>query len=68
MVKTRISREGRTTIPLPVREALDLAPGDRIAWRIEGGRAILARAEPDDPFAAFTEWASDADTTGYAGL
>ena len=68
MVQSRISRKGQTTIPVSVREALGLTPGDRIAWRIEGGRAVLARAEADDPFAAFTEWASDAETTGYAGL
>jgi antitoxin PrlF len=68
MVESRISRRGRTTIPAPVREALGFAPGDRIVWRIDAGRVILARVEADDPFAAFTEWASDADAAGYAGL
>jgi antitoxin PrlF len=68
MIESRISHGGRTTIPAPVREALGLAPGDRIVWRIVAGRVILARVEADDPFAAFTEWASDADAAGYADL
>jgi antitoxin PrlF len=70
MVTSRITSRGRATIPLPAREALGLAPGDRIAYRIEAGRAIATRrgAPAEDPFAAFAEWSDAADTAGYAGF
>jgi antitoxin PrlF len=70
MPKSRICQRGRTTIPAPVREALSLAPGDCITYRIKAGRVVITRADApvEDPFATFAEWASDADTAGYAGL
>ncbi len=44
--------------------ALHLKEGDEIAYQIEGDRVVLTRASKDaadDPFAAFSEWNSDAD-------
>jgi len=39
---------------------------------IEDGRAVLTRFDErqliDDPFATFTEWASDADNEAYGKL
>ena len=72
MIQSRISSKAQTTIPRPVRAALGLREGDAVAYQIDGNRVILTRASaadrPDDPFAAFGEWASDADTIAYAGL
>jgi hypothetical protein len=55
-----------------VREALGVGPGDQIGYSIRDGRVMLtavrASAPPDDPFACFEEWASEADTLGYASL
>ncbi len=70
MVRSRVTANGRTTIPASVRRALGLKAGNRIAYRLDGDRAILTRASPaaDDPTATFQEWASDADTQAYAGL
>ena len=46
-IAARITSKGQITIPKPVREALKLAEGDRVVFRvIEGERAILART-PD---------------------
>jgi antitoxin PrlF len=56
---------------LPVRQALRLAEGDELAYRIEGDRVVItkARRSPvDDPFASFDEWSSEADTRAYADL
>ena len=55
-----------------MREALGVGPGDQVAYTIQNGRVILtairrASAE-EDPFACFDEWASEADTEGYASL
>jgi antitoxin PrlF len=57
-------------LPKPVREALKLKPGDEFAFLIRDGdvRVIPAPAVGEDPFACFTEWASEADRKGYAGL
>ena len=69
MIFSRITSKAQTTIPRAIRAALRLREGDRIAYKIDGDRVILTRADlADDPFAAFTEWAGDEDTRAYAGL
>ena len=39
----RMSSNGRVTIPKQVRDALGLQPGDEVALRLDGTRAVLAR-------------------------
>ena len=71
MITSRLTSKAQTTIPLPVRNALQIAPGDELAYAIDGERVILTKAEKtaaDDPFATFGEWSSEADRAGYAGL
>jgi AbrB family looped-hinge helix DNA binding protein len=45
-VSARLSSKGQVTIPRSVREALALEEGDRVVFRVEGDRAVLART-PD---------------------
>ena len=45
-VSARMSSKGQVTVPRAVREALGLSEGDRLTFRVEGERAILART-PD---------------------
>jgi AbrB family looped-hinge helix DNA binding protein len=45
-VSARLSSKGQVTVPRAVREALSLQEGDRVVFRVEGGRAVLART-PD---------------------
>lgn len=70
MITSKITSKAQTTIPQPVRVALGLREGDEVAYQIEGDRAVLTKASPaqvaEDPFAAFSEWNSDADRRGYA--
>jgi AbrB family looped-hinge helix DNA binding protein len=40
----RVSSRGQVTIPRAVREALSIEEGDQLIFRVEGNRAILARA------------------------
>jgi antitoxin PrlF len=71
MLTSKLTSKAQTTIPLPVRNALHLAAGDELAYTIDGDRVILTKAEkapPDDPFATFAEWSSEADRVGYADL
>jgi antitoxin PrlF len=71
MITSRLTSKAQTTIPMPVRTALHLGPGDELAYTIDGERAILTKAEKaaaEDPFATFSEWSSEADRVGYAGL
>lgn len=71
MIKSKLTSKSQTTIPQPVRTALDLQPGDEVEYRIEGDHVILRKASgdlTDDPFATFSEWDSDADREAYAEL
>ena len=70
MITSRLDRYGRTTIPAIVRRALCLAPGDHVAYRLDGDRVVLTKAGPAtcDPFAIFGEWSSEADRRAYADL
>lgn len=72
MITSKITSKSQTTVPQAVRSALRLQPGDEIGYQIEAGRVILvkiaAAMPPDDPFATFEEWNSDADRRAYAEL
>ena len=70
LIKTRLGVKSQVVLPKAVREALGLKPGDAFAFVIHDHevKVIRAPAEGEDPFACFTEWASEADRKGYAGL
>jgi antitoxin PrlF len=71
MITSRMTSKAQTTIPKPVREALRLREGDELAYQIERGRVVVAkatRAPGDDPCATFGEWASENDRRAYGGL
>lgn len=45
-VSAKVTSKGQITLPKAVREALGLAPGDRVLFRVQNGHALLART-PD---------------------
>jgi len=68
---SRVSVKSQTVIPRAVRERLGLQTGDRLRYRLTEDGVLIDKApasEADDPFAAFTEWSSEADEKAYAGL
>jgi antitoxin PrlF len=68
--KARLGAKAQVVLPKEARQALGLKPGDSFAFLIDGDdiRVVRAPADGDDPFACFSEWASDADRKGYADL
>jgi antitoxin PrlF len=71
MITSKITSKAQTTIPQAVRDALRVREGDELAYKIERGRVIVTkarRAPLDDPFATFSEWASDNDQRAYDEL
>ncbi len=68
---SKVSVKSQTVIPREVRERLDLKPGDTLRYRVTGDGVLLDKApasEADDPFAAFSEWSSEADEKAYGDL
>ena len=53
MIESVITAKSQTTLPSGVRKALGVGPGDRLAYVVEGDRAIITKAPPatvhDDP-------------------
>lgn len=68
---SRVSSKSQTVIPKAVREKLGLHPGDILRYRFKAEGVVIERASSeadDDPFAVFSEWASEADEKAYRGL
>jgi antitoxin PrlF len=71
MIKSKLTGKAQTTVPLAVRTALRLTPGDELVYAIKGERVLLTKAvrtPTDGPFATFGEWSSESDRLGYANL
>jgi AbrB family looped-hinge helix DNA binding protein len=68
---SKISVKSQTVLPAEVRQRLGVSAGDRLRYVIENGTVRIEKAGPDlqeDPFAAFTEWASPEDDEAFADL
>lgn len=66
-----LTAKSRTTIPLPVRTALGIGPGDAMVYHIRpNGSVVLTKGVTvgEDPFCSFEEWNSEADRVAYARL
>ena len=72
LIVSKLTSKAQTTIPQSIRSALGLQPGDELLYEITDGQVILTKARTgltsDDPFGAFEEWHSEADTKAYAEL
>jgi antitoxin PrlF len=72
MITSKLTSKAQTTIPQPVRAALNLQDGDELMYEIADQRVILTKVrrggETDDPFGTFHEWHSDADERAYGHL
>lgn len=72
MITSKLTSKAQTTIPQPVRAALNLQDGDELLYEIVDQQVILTkvrrRGEADDPFSTFAEWHSKADEKAYGDL
>jgi antitoxin PrlF len=78
MVTTAVSKltsKNQTTIPAPVREALDLSAGDLLSFEIMAGGSVMVRkwTPIDLEFAlavesTLSEWATPEDDEAYRDL
>lgn len=72
MITSKLTTKAQTTIPRPVRAALRLKAGDELIYEIGDKSVTLTKAnrnrKTDDPFRAFHEWNSEADTKAYGNL
>lgn len=68
--RSKLTSKAQTVLPRPVRDHLQVGPGDTVEYRIGAEGVIVTKALPeeDDPFAVFTEWASEADDVAYKDL
>jgi bifunctional DNA-binding transcriptional regulator/antitoxin component of YhaV-PrlF toxin-antitoxin module len=71
----KITAKGQTTIPQEVRAALQVGPGDLIAWEVGAdGTATVKRVRPRDieylraVEGTVSEWAGAADEQAYREL
>lgn len=46
-----LTSKGQTTVPKEIRDALDLAAGDKLTWEIRGGKVAVTTERP-----AFFRW------------
>ena len=72
---SKLTSKNQTTIPAPVREALDLSAGDKLTFEVmENGAVILRKWAPIDfEFAravesTLSEWGTDEDNEAYHEL
>ena len=72
MITSKLTSKAQTTVPQAVRRALNLRPGDLLAYEISDGQVILTRAlaeaGTDDPCGGFDEWRGEEDEEAYASL
>ena len=70
VITSKLSMTSETVIPPEVRERLGVKPGDTLRYVITDRGVLLlpGGAEEDDPFVAFTEWASPEDEEAFKDL
>ena len=74
MLVSSITSKGQVTIPAEVRKALNLKPGNKVTFQIQGHKAVIAKLKLSTYlyhsalFAHLGEWDSIADDEAYHDL
>jgi antitoxin PrlF len=48
-MKVIVSEKGQVTVPKPLRDRLDIRPGDQLDFREENGRLVASKSSGQDP-------------------
>ena len=46
MLESTVAPGGQTTLPMPVRNALSIKPGDRVRYIVHGGQVRIIKTVP----------------------
>ena len=68
---SKITSKNQTVVPREIRAQLGLKPGDRLRYTLTASGVKIERAGrplEEDPFAVFTEWASEEDEKAFGSL
>jgi antitoxin PrlF len=68
---SKITSKHQTVVPREIRHRLGLKPGDRLRYTVTPKGVHIEKANTpieEDPFAVFSEWASDADEKAFGSL
>ena len=71
---SRVTTKGQATIPVEIRSALRLSPGDSIVFEMKSGNVTLRKADKVDRAfmklseSAFEEWNSPEDEAAFRDL
>lgn len=74
MAYSTLSTKGQLTIPKRLREELELSPGDKIEFKLDGDQLKLRKIKPFDEAyhrsmeGTLTEWMSEEDDQAYNDL
>jgi antitoxin PrlF len=70
---SKLSVKSQTVLPQEVRQLLHIGPGDRLRYVVDELGVHIDKeprraSDEEDPFAVFSEWASDLDNRAYDDL
>ncbi len=74
MIQSSVTQKGQTTIPIEVRQALKLDPGDRVCYEIHERKILIKKAKSLDVVyhrslsQSLQEWLSKEDDDAYGDL
>ena len=75
MLTSKVTRKGQTTIPLTVRDRLEVKPGDHIAYQATPAGVLIRKVRPFDATwhkslekSLSVEWNSPEDSEDFRDL
>ncbi len=74
MLQSSMTQKGQTTIPVQIRQALKLSPGDRLCYEVHDQEVVIKKIDPLDVLyhqslsQSLGEWLSKEDDDAYRDL
>ncbi len=74
MLQSNLTQKGQTTVPIQIRRALNLSPGDRLSYEIHDQEVLIKKIDPLDLLyhqslgQALGEWLSKDDDDAFRDL